>query len=372
MKGTVGIAAVQLIDPEKHHILSHDRWAYAVELSRLLLDLDYDVCWWQVGKNWRSELIPGVPLIGNLRGEVQLFTRPYASEDFWNEAGHVDWAIYFDLILAYPQAHECSVAIAHNIYWDDPLWESRLAAEAERDEWKRRLLLAIHGPQITAAADTGFIQWTTTEWPGLYHKFVYIPNFVPADMAGETAVHPAASFHDEKLRILCPQPLQPQEGISETVRAIDYLTSRYTHMAFTITGSGSARVDEAMRQWADAREQVVFQPQHLSRQILADADIVLCPGKYNQGTSFMCLAALAAGKALVVGQTGGMTDLVLHGHNGLVINPNTASIVAAIEALNADRDLCAEMGRNSRLIANCFSLDRWRERWRELLDRTFR
>lgn len=178
-KKTVGIAARKIVDPDNQQIISRERWQYSKELSKLLLDLGYKVSWWQIGNGWKSEIIPGVPLMGILRDGQQILTNTKASDDFLEKAGWVDFAIYFDLILAYPQVHEYSIAISHGINWDNPLFESSLKTEIERKEWKRRLWMCLQGPQKIVTTDTGLIHWATATWPGLNYIFEYIPSFIP-------------------------------------------------------------------------------------------------------------------------------------------------------------------------------------------------
>lgn len=70
-------------------------------------------------------------------------------------------------------------------------------------------------------------------------------------------------------------------------------------------------------------------PHPPSRSLLSNVDVVIFPAKSGQSTSMTCLQAMAAGKVVVVAQTSGLTDIVLHDHCGVVIQPTTERLIRA-------------------------------------------
>lgn len=371
----VGMAVRQLVDLEQRKVVSHERWLYAVELTKLLVDLGYHVEWRQLGNGWCTEIIPGVPLWGTLPGEAQFHTYPLASEAFLEQSGDVDWAIYFDPILAYPQAHPLSIAIDHGVYWDDAMFESSLPTQTVRDEWKRRLWCAYTGVRAVVAVDTGVIQWATATWPGMHYRFTYIPNFVPPaseQPAGEQKPEMLAAaepVENRPFRVLYPGQLVPSEGVSEVVRTMEYLLESSNSYQFYLIGSGSDEARRFMTEWANQRHpHVCYQPQPLSESLLAQMDVVIFPAKSGQGTSMLCLQAMAAGKPVVVAQTGGLTDIIIHDHNGVVIQPTAERLVRVLEELRQQPERRRLLGHHARQVAASFSLEHWRARWRRFLE----
>lgn len=362
----VGIAALQLVDLKARRVVSPERWMYAVELTKLLLDLGHSVEWWQMGNGWCTEIVPGVALWGTLPSESQFRTYPRASEAFLEQSQGVDWAIYFDPILAYPQAHHSSISIDHGAYWDDPMFEASLPTEVHREEWRRRLWSAYTGTRSVVAVDTGVIQWANATWPGMQHRFAYIPNFVPR--LGAQATSPS---EHETLRVLYPSALVPSEGVSEAVRAMERLLAIEGAYQFYITGSGPDEARQFLEGWAAQHPGVHVKEQPLSDSLLAEVDVVIFPAKSGQGTSIPCLQAMAAGKVVVVAQTGGLTDIILHDHSGIVIQPTTERLVHTLEELRDQPDRRRYLGSNARRVAASFSLERWRERWSTLILQAF-
>jgi len=360
----VGIATLRLLDPRTQHVLDADRWRHATELTRLLLDLGHRVAWWQLGGGWRGELLPAVPIHGVLRGDCQLLTWPRACEDFLERAGGVDAAIYFDLVLAYPQVHESSIAVAHGIDCDDPLFECQLPTAEERDEWKRRIEMAVRNPRKVVATDIGFIHWATATWPGLQHAFEYIPGFAIPSWGVDRADHP--------LTILFPGTLAPEHGISETIRAMEVLLARHPHVRFWLTGPGTPAVLKYLAAWVGRYPGARLDPRPLTAELLREVDIVLFPVKSGHGPALACLQAMAAGKAVVVGYAGGLTGLVLQEHTGLIVRQTADDLVEAVEELLANHPLRESLGRNAQeAVANGFALEQWRKRWTRLIAQVF-
>jgi glycosyltransferase involved in cell wall biosynthesis len=84
------------------------------------------------------------------------------------------------------------------------------------------------------------------------------------------------------------------------------------------------------------------------RQLVRQADIVLLPSLW-ENCPYSCLEAMAAGRAVVCADQGGMPELIEDGVNGLRAAPGDAvSFVRRIEQLIEDPTLRARLGRSAR------------------------
>lgn len=84
------------------------------------------------------------------------------------------------------------------------------------------------------------------------------------------------------------------------------------------------------------------------RPVVNAADIFLLPSTW-ENCPYSCLEAMAAGKAIVCTNQGGMPELITHRANGLLATLDDAgSFVAAIEQLIADPALRDRLGRAAR------------------------
>jgi glycosyltransferase involved in cell wall biosynthesis len=76
----------------------------------------------------------------------------------------------------------------------------------------------------------------------------------------------------------------------------------------------------------------------------------------NEGMGRVLVEAMAAGKAVVASNVGGIPDLVHHGQNGFLVEPgDVIGLSVAIEKLLADENLRHEMGKKGQAMADNFS-----------------
>jgi glycosyltransferase involved in cell wall biosynthesis len=76
----------------------------------------------------------------------------------------------------------------------------------------------------------------------------------------------------------------------------------------------------------------------------------------NEGMGRVVVEAMAAGRAVIASDVGGLRDLVVHGENGLLVPPgNAAALAAAIRTLYRDPKRRRIMGQNGRMKAPAFS-----------------
>jgi glycosyltransferase involved in cell wall biosynthesis len=84
------------------------------------------------------------------------------------------------------------------------------------------------------------------------------------------------------------------------------------------------------------------------RSCLRQADIFLIPSLW-ENCPYSCLEAMAAGRAIVSSNAGGLPELIQHGENGLLAqsgDPN--EFVSCLEQLIASRDMRARLGNAAR------------------------
>jgi Glycosyltransferase len=88
----------------------------------------------------------------------------------------------------------------------------------------------------------------------------------------------------------------------------------------------------------------------------------------SEGTSLSLLEAMAARCAVISTNIGGLTNIVIDGHNGLICDPDVHSLYEALKRLIINKELCNKLSRNGyETINDSFSLIRWRKSWADLL-----
>jgi glycosyltransferase involved in cell wall biosynthesis len=97
--------------------------------------------------------------------------------------------------------------------------------------------------------------------------------------------------------------------------------------------------------------------------------IAVVPSLASEGTSLALVEAMAAGCAVIATNVGGMTNVVLDGYNGRLVDPDIESLTDALVGLVRDQDGRSKLAeRAAETAREAFSLDRWKCRWSEVLD----
>jgi glycosyltransferase involved in cell wall biosynthesis len=369
MKGNVGILTSYFYDFDGARIVYSGADRYGLELTRMLLDFGYDVRWWQIGSGWKKKLLPNVDIYSIPAAGVNLQMCPQLNFHFHEQAMEMDYAIYFVTWLAYPQAMEKSISISHGVFWDYPLYNSDLPDPGAREEWLRRMHVALCGPQKIVSVDTNTINWVNATWQGLGQKMEYIPNFVDIDDFQPRRLDP------DRVRIIFPRRLTELRGLNESVQAAKVLTKKYPNVEFHFVGrGGSDSMEASALKWASGNDRIFYywQPPHAIPEILRYMDIALIPTKAAEGTSLSCLEAMAAGCAVITTPVGGLSDLVIDGYNGLLIKPLPKDLIGAIDYLINNPSERERLGANASQVASAFSMKRWREKWSAVLSEVFR
>lgn len=368
MREKVGILTTNFFSPDGNRMVYGGAERYGIELTKLLLEMDYDVSWWQIGNGWNKEILPDVKIYSVPETKSNYMTFPNLNQHFYEQGIVIDYAIYFVTFLAYPQVLEKSISISHGIFWDYPGFENRLATEVERKEWLRRLHIALSGPSKVVSVDTNTNNWINATWPGLFHKLEYIPNFV------DTAKYCLERKEHKNIRIIFPRRLTSVRGLNEAAHAATVITKKYPNVEFHFVGRGhSDMLEAAALKWASENPNLFYywQPPSAMPEIYNNMDIALIPTKAAEGTSLSCLEAMAAGCAIITTPVGGLSDLVIDGYNGLLIKPNAKNLIMSIEYLLNNENERKRLCNNARSVAKAFDIKIWKSKWQKIISEVF-
>ncbi|MFD0673328.1 glycosyltransferase family 4 protein [Cohnella sp. GCM10027633] len=261
-----------------------------------------------------------------------------------------------------------SMGICHGINWDSPLLP-RQSKAAVADA----IQSAIDRLDPIVSVDSHFQTYcrSVCSYEDA-NRIVVIPNavdtsaFVPRSASAAT---------DRKLRVLFPRRLSLERGLVPMMRVTDLLLSRRDDVEVefageTVQGSPAAEAFEAWLQVHPARRSILHRTYDFDqiREAYAAADIVVIPTVFSEGTSYACLEAMSCGLPIVSTNVGGLNDLLIDGHNGLLVPPTSDAILNAVRRLVDDGGLRQALGANARLSATAFDKRIWRSRWRDVLE----
>jgi glycosyltransferase involved in cell wall biosynthesis len=153
--------------------------------------------------------------------------------------------------------------------------------------------------------------------------------------------------------------LLPIKGPMYLLKAMARIWHMHPDISLVFVGKGE--LEEALRAEAFRRgvsDKVTFLGWRDDvPEIMQIIDVFVLPS-LNEGMGRVLVEAMAAGKAIVASDTGGIPDLIKHGHNGLLVPPKDPNRLAeAIIILLKDTHRRQEMGENGKLLAKRYSAE---------------
>ncbi|MCA1691774.1 MAG: glycosyltransferase, partial [Actinobacteria bacterium] len=178
----------------------------------------------------------------------------------------------------------------------------------------------------------------------------------------------------ELRRVLFVGRLERRKGVDVLLSAAPDLLARHPDVELVLVGRDTPHTElgETYREWfrrEHAGDGAVLDRVRFLGEVddnerdrwYASADVFCAPSRY-ESFGLVLLEAMAHGVPVVSCDAGGVADIV--DGNGLLAKPgDTASLLACLDTLLSDPQMCADMGRRSReLFEKTWSLAPWVER----------
>lgn len=261
-----------------------------------------------------------------------------------------------------------SIGISHGISWDNEYIHCR-NGEAFWDANRHVIESAAHNTAMISV-DTNTCNWFQTIDYDVGRKIRYVPNYVDNE-----AFRPREQYLDtgDRIVITYPRRLYAPRGLYVVLDIMDDILEEFPNVEFRFVGKGfeedTKHVEEKIAQWGDRVKWYSLPPERMPEAYL-DTDISLIPTMYSEGTSLSCIEAMSSGNAVIATRVGGLTDLVLSGYNGLLVEPYADAIYEAIRELITHPEKLRSMKENARRTAAVFSKEQWKSKWTALLRST--
>jgi glycosyltransferase involved in cell wall biosynthesis len=332
---------------------------YVIELVHLISELGYDPEVFQCGSSDWVRYYFDFKITGlNVHGDNNLL-----SSQFYQLKQPFQMVIYSPFGLATRKLEIPSIGISHGIYWDAPI---NYPAWMHAAKYARAILGSIEKCTRMVSVDTNTVNWVRATSLDRAARCLYIPNFVDLEQ-----FRPVERIADSgRLTVLYPRRLYTPRGFWLISEILPDLLHDYSQLDFHFVGKADPQEEERVRELVKAfpgRVKWYFLPPEEMHTAYQQADITLIPTLHSEGTSLSCLEALASGNAVIATNVGGLPDLILNGHNGLLVEPNAASLRRALSLLCGNAGLRHRLQTNGRAVAEAFDIKRWRDEWRTLL-----
>lgn len=355
----IAILTPTFFDFEGNNMFFGGAERYVIELVRLAHEMGYEAEVFQCGSsNWERYYFDFKVTGLDVHGDNNLL-----SDRFYELKRSFRLIIYSPFSLATKQLATPSIGISHGIFWDTPI---HCPAWMHAAQYADIMTRAIQHCTRMVSVDTNTINWVRATSLDIAANCRYIPNFVDLDQ-----FHPVERENPSgRITALYPRRLYPPRGFWLISEILPDLLYEFPQLDFHFTGKANPKEEARVRELMEAfpgRIQWYFLPPEEMHQAYQQADIAIVPTIYSEGTSLSCLEALASGNAVITTNVGGLPNLVLDGYNGLLVEPDAASLRRAIVRLCGDAELRRRLQANGRAVAEVFNIQRWREEWQRLL-----
>jgi glycosyltransferase involved in cell wall biosynthesis len=153
------------------------------------------------------------------------------------------------------------------------------------------------------------------------------------------------------------------KGFQYLIRAAPEILAKFPNAKIVIAGRDCGYLPELKKlaYKLGVHKSIIFTGPLKSEEVkgfYVDSDVIVIPS-IHEPFGIVALEAMACGKAIVASRVGGLSDIIVHGKNGLLIEPgNVKQLSEALISVLADEKLARSLGEEGTLIIKQYSWDR--------------
>lgn len=200
-------------------------------------------------------------------------------------------------------------------------------------------------------------------------KVKVIPNYA-GTFIEIAAIEEKINTINTKIKIVFARRFVDYRGTRLMIGATNHLLSRYDNVEVTFAGGGPLQeeIEAAFR--GEERVKITKYESKDSVSFHYNFDVAVVPTIFSEGTSLSLCEAMAAGCIPIASCVGGMSNILLNGYNGLVIQPKESDLVKALTEVitmaHEKRKIIAKRAYETALES--FSKARWEKQWISFLE----
>lgn len=343
---------------------------YVLDLHEVCKNMDLNLNVYQIGEKRFFRKYQGVNVIGllvkdepitNNYSYIDKLTKNYIYQTYNNTLLH----IYSAFQECYPNHIGPSIGISHGISWDNKINHYEYGRDYFWEKKKKYLDGAFFCDRLISV-DTNTANWfQTVDYQLGNRKFHVIPNYVDSN-----EFVPRKEFLKQQgnIVIVYPRRLCEPRGLYIVLDIVEDILKKYHNVEFHFVGKGTYKdvqaVEDMVNKYPDKIKCYNKSPQDM-KDVYRNADISLIPTQYSEGTSLSCLEALASGNLVIATRIGGLTDLIINGFNGYLIEPDSNSLKDCLVQVLDHFDQQADIRKRGLVSVESFRKEAWKEKWKE-------
>ena len=210
-----------------------------------------------------------------------------------------------------------------------------------------------------------------------YYNWYRTQNTIPDDVTVKVIPNYAGTFvsHNQieekirtlhsKISIVFARRFVEYRGTRLMIKATKKLLAKFENIEVTFAGSGPLQSEVEIAFTGDKRVFITHYESIESVTFHYKFDIAVVPTIYSEGTSLSLCEAMAAGCIPIASCVGGISNILIDGYNGLVIQPSEAELEdALISVINMSHERRRVLAKRAYETAlESFSKARWEKQW---------
>ena len=260
-----------------------------------------------------------------------------------------------------------AIAIQHGIAWDVPYSKETIKNKIKPHFLFESKIKIVRKISRLVCVDYNYPNWFRATYPlsSLLNKMVVITNFAEIKPFSRKEAGTG-----NKLKICFARRFEDYRGSIIFSDAIKLLKDElfFNDLEFTFAGGGSK--EQELRNTFINYNNVSFIKYNANESLdfHLTQDIAVIPTIGSEGTSLSAIEAMSAGCAVVCTGVGGLSNIVINNHNGLLIDPNAISIANAIKELYENRDKLFSLQKKGHDTAkDSFDQVDWFDKWKKII-----
>ena len=274
--------------------------------------------------------------------------------------------IYSAFNEAFPVVASPSIGISHGVSWDS---NTNVATDAI-DFWRSKYIF-IKSAELCdrlVSVDTNTANWfQTVDYNLGNQKFDVIPNYVDTK-----EFKPRKDYLklNKRIKITYPRRLYEPRGLYLALNIASRIIDKYPNVEFHFVGKGFKKDLDAVEEVRKKYPKNIYcysKSPYEMHEVYESTDISLIPTLYSEGTSLSCLEAMASGNVVIANRIGGLTDLIINGYNGYLIEPDEESMFETLNHILTNYEEVEKIKKRAVESAKVFNKSIWKDRWKKVL-----
>lgn len=346
---------------------------YIANLGKILVEAGHEVIVFQYARENFSVKFRGFTVVGvkNARSAGDILRWIDKNACVCGGGYEVDYSrdilIFATDFLIEQSKFKNIIAVQHGIAWDEAeAGSARILSNCTSAlKYALRAIVKTHRYEhcrCLVCVDYNFINWYRTQVKAIPMNVQCIPNY-----AEVPPIKPEKDISN--ISIVFARRLVYYRGTRLFADASANILKKYPNISITVAGKGS---DEShMREKLGGFPNVNFTSYSAEDSVNFHSkyNIAVLPTIIHEGTSLSLLEAMSAGCAVVSSNVGGLSNIIIDGYNGLMINPVQSELEEALERLITSPELRQKLSDNAyQTVKEGFSYEKWRKRWLKVID----